>query len=98
MELTERVAALETDQRNLFHRLDELKRDVSDIHRLTVSVELIARRTEETADRVASIDRRLETVEKEPAEAAKYLRRTVIACLVSAAAGYAVSALLGILF
>ena len=97
-DLTERVAALERGEEDVGRQLEEIRRDVRDIRRLTVAVERIALRLEDTARKVDDIDARLDDSEDEPAENARYLRRTVIGCAVSTAAGFILSQLLGILF
>ena len=39
--LTERVTTLEANEKTLFHKLDEIRADVNDIHELSASVKVI---------------------------------------------------------
>ena len=76
--LAQRVAALEANQKSIYHQLSEIKEDVKDIHRLTVAVERIAVRTETIDGKVDGIDKRLERVESAPAEDYKHFKRLII--------------------
>lgn len=83
MELHERVATAEADIKNLFHQTKELKNEVNDIHKLTTSVELIAKQTVDINKKVDGIDKRLDTVEKAPAEDLKHYKRIIISCIIT---------------
>lgn len=91
MELHERMATAEADIKNLFHQTKELKNEVNDIHKLTTSVELIAKQTVDINKKVDGIDKRLDTVEKAPAEDLKHYKRVIISCIITGV----VSAVLG---
>lgn len=83
MELHERMARAEADIKNLFHQTKELKNEVNDIHKLTTSVELIAKQTVDINKKVDGIDKRLDTVEKAPAEDLKHYKRAIISCIIT---------------
>ncbi|MFQ8953317.1 MAG: hypothetical protein ACLR56_10140 [Oscillospiraceae bacterium] len=70
-----RISTLEANDRNIFHQLDEIKSDVRDIRRLTAAVEKVALQTENTANKVNSIDKRLAFVEQTPCEDMKYYKK-----------------------
>ena len=85
--INERISTLEANERNIFHQLDEIKNDVRDIRRLTAAVEKVALQTENTAKKVYSIDKRLEYVERAPAEDMKYYKRAIIGCIATGIIG-----------
>lgn len=95
--ISERVAKLEADGKNIFHQLTEIKEDVRDIRRLTAAVEKIAVKTENTARKVDDISERLESVEKTPAEDLKYYRRTAAGCLITGVIGIILGAVFALI-
>lgn len=94
LSLDERVSVLEANQKNIFHQLDEQKKELDDNRKLLYSIEAIATKTEVIEKKVDGIDNRLSTVERSPAEEAKILRRTVVACVVTSV----ISLLIGAFF
>ena len=82
-----RISTLEANDRNIFHQLDEIKSDVRDIRRLTAAVEKVALQTENTANKVNSIDKRLAFVEQTPCEDMKYYKRAIIGCIATGIIG-----------
>ncbi|MCR4615453.1 MAG: hypothetical protein K5756_04820 [Clostridiales bacterium] len=80
----ERLTALETNEKNIFHRLDEIRKDLEDIHELTASVKIIAAETVSISRKVDKVDSRLQAVENKPAEDLRYYKRTVISCVITA--------------
>ena len=82
-----RISTLEANDRNIFHQLDEIKSDVRDIRRLTSAVEKVALQTENTANKVNSIDKRLAFVEQTPCEDMKYYKRIIIGCIITGIIG-----------
>ena len=82
-----RISTLEANDRNIFHQLDEIKSDVRDIRRLTAAVEKVALQTENTANKVNSIDKRLAFVEQTPCEDMKYYNRIIIGCIITGIIG-----------
>lgn len=83
MEVHERLASLEANEKNIFHRLDEMKSELHDIHKLASSVEVIANQTVSINEKVDNIDKRLDVVEKAPVKDFKYYKRTVVSCLIT---------------
>lgn len=96
MDVDARLTALETEQKNVFHQLDELKAEVKDIHTLTTSVEKIAVQMDATSKKVDKIDSRLEEIEKEPADSFKHYKRVVIGCIITGLLGAVFGALLAL--
>ena len=80
----ERLTALETNEKNIFHRLDEIRKDLEDIHELTASVKLIAAETVSISQKVDRVDCRLQAVESKPGDDLRYYKRTVISCMITA--------------
>ena len=83
----ERLAICEANDSNIFHQLTEIKSEVKDIRRLTTAVEKIAVQTKNTAEKIDTIDRRLDTVERTPAKNALHYKRLFFDCLLTGAVG-----------
>lgn len=83
MEVHERLATLEANDKNIFHQLDEVKKEVADIHKLAASVEVIATQTFEINKKVDGIGERLDIVERKPIKDFWFYKRTVVACIVT---------------
>ena len=90
LDFPERLSALETNEKNLFHRIDELKEDVCEIHHVTVLCETIAARLEHAKEQLSALDSRLSALEHAPAEDLRHYKRTAIS--------YAARSVSGILF
>ncbi len=78
-------------------RLDEVERKQEDINKLTLSVTKLATNMEYMVAEQKEQGKRLQRLEAEPADNAKYLRRTIISCVLTAVASAVVGALLGLL-
>ena len=97
MDLNERVASLEVQDKNIFHQLDEIKEDVRDIKRLTVAVERIALQTKTTSEQVTGINERLDVLERAPAAEAHHYKRTVISGIITCIVGVLLGAVLSLI-
>ena len=97
MDLNERVASLEAQEKNVFHQLDEIKEDVKDIRRLTVAVEKIAEQTNTTAEQVHGINSRLDTLEHAPVADARHYKRIVISSIITGIVGVLLGAVLSLI-
>ena len=95
--IAERLAICEANDSNIFHQLTEIKTEVKDIRRLTSAVEKIAVQTKTTAEKVDDIGRRLDTVERMPAEDHRHYRRVLWDCLITGLAGALLGGLLSLL-
>ena len=84
---TERLAICEANDSNIFHQLTEIKSEVKDIRRLTSAVEKIAVQTKNTAEKIDNIDRRLDTVERMPADNMRHYKRVFFDCLLTGVVG-----------
>ena len=96
MDVDARLTAVETEQKNIFHQIDELKVYVKDIHSLTSSVEKIAFQMDLTSKKVDKIDHRLEEIEREPGEDYKHYKRVIVGCVVTGIFGAILGALLAL--
>ena len=85
MEIHERLAKLEADDKNIFHQLSEIKEEVKDIRRLTLAVEQIAVKTESIYSKVDDMGNRLLVVEREPAESFMHYKKLVVGAVITAA-------------
>lgn len=81
--LSERVACLEANEKTVFHKLDEIKADVNDIHELSASVKVIATETVNISQKVDKIDNRLSEVEKQPVAAYTHYKRLIAGCIIT---------------
>lgn len=93
----ERLSSLETNTSSIFHQIDEMKEDIRNITRLTIAVEKIANKVDNIDEKVNRIDERLTTVEQEPAEEYKHIRRTIISAAISTIVGAVIGALITLL-
>lgn len=87
MEMNERVCALEV-------KVEAMEKDISDIHRLTTAVELLAQQMQQmqqlqqkTQKSVDSVSSRLDNLEAEPARRYTSIKATVISSLITAVVG-----------
>ena len=87
MELEERIAVCEANDKNIFHQLDELKTEVRDMHDLAASVKVIATKTDEINTKVDGIGNRLEKVERVPAEDYRHYKRLIYGCIITGIVG-----------
>ncbi len=97
MELSERIAKLEADDKNIFHQLSEIKDEVKDIRRLTAAVEKIALKTESIDSKVDDMGSRLLAVESEPTESFKHYKRLVLGNILTATVSAACAAILALI-
>jgi seryl-tRNA synthetase len=95
--LTERVTTLEANEKTLFHKLDEIRADVNDIHELSASVKVIATETMNISQKVDKIDSRLSEVEKQPAAAYTHYKRLIIGCVITGVLGAVIAAIMAVI-
>lgn len=85
MEIHERLARLEADEKNIFHQLSEIKDEVKDIRRLTNAVEQIALKTESIDTKVDEMGGRIAEVEGQPLADFIHFKRVIIGAVITAA-------------
>ena len=85
--ILERLATCESNDKNIFHQLDEVKKEMKATRQLTIAVKELAVNTKATAEKVDEISDRLSTVEHAPAEDMKYYKRIVIGFVVTGVIG-----------
>ena len=78
-------------------RIAVLEEEVKEIHKLTLSVERLAVSMENMMEEIKKQTERLDRLEKEPAEAHKQIKMSVITALIGAVVGAAVTAVMAIL-
>lgn len=83
--------------KSLKHRMDCVEAKQNDIYNLTLSVHDLAKSVEGLAKSQAEQGHRLEALEKEPAENAKFYRRTIISCIITAVVGALVGAAIALI-
>ena len=97
VEVHERLAKLEADEKNIFHQLTEIKEEVKDIRRLTLAVEKIAVKTESIDSKVDEMGTRISAVEREPTDDFKHYKRLVAGAVISAVLSSVVVAVLSLI-
>ena len=97
VEITERLAKLEAEQRNIFHQLSEIKSEVKDIRRLINAVEKIAIKTESIDGKVDEMGMRISELEKNPAENFLHYKRLAAGAVISAFVSSVVVAILALI-
>ena len=97
MEIHERVARLEADEKNIFHQLSEIKDEVKDIRRLTAAVEKIAVKTESIDTKVDEMGSRISAVEKEPAQSFVHYKRLMTGSVITAVISAICAAILALI-
>lgn len=97
MELHERVARLEADEKTIFHQLTEIKDEVKDIRRLTAAVEKIAIKTESIDSKVDDMGARISAVEKEPAQNFLHYKRLASGSIITAVISAVCAAILALI-
>lgn len=90
---------VETEQRakSNTHRIDKLEQDNAALHQLATSVAVMAENIEAMNVQLKEQGKRLEAIERQPAQNWETFRKTVLTSIVSTLAGGAVGALLAIL-
>lgn len=84
MDINERVARLEADEKNIFHQLTEIKDEVKDIRRLTNAVEKIAVKTESIDSKVDDMGEKIFVLENKPAADFVHYKRLIIGAAATA--------------
>ena len=79
----ERLTALETNQKAIFHQIDETKASIGVLQELTASVKLIAAENQNISKKVDKIDNRLNEIEKQPGKKWEDLKGKVVACVIT---------------
>lgn len=97
MEIHERLARLEADEKNIFHQLSEIKDEVKDIRRLTAAVEKIAIKTESIDLKVDDMGSRLSAVENEPADSYRHYKKLAAGSALTAVVSAACAAILALI-
>ncbi len=97
MEIHERVARLEADEKNIFHQLSEIKDEVKDIRRLTNAVEKIAVKTESIDIKVDEMGSRISAVEQEPAQNFRHYKKLMAGSVITALTSAITAAILALI-
>lgn len=93
----ERIAILETNDKNIFHQLTKHEEAISNISRLTIAIEKIAEKTNNISDKVDQIDDRLNQVERQPAKRYEKAREIILTAIFSIIGGIAVGIITALL-
>lgn len=93
----EEIAVLLTDHDNqigsLKHRMDQCEKQTEVLHKLANSVDKLAVNMEYMSREQERQGARLERLEREPVDNHKYLKQTIISCVVSGVVGMIISAI-----
>ncbi|RKJ17416.1 hypothetical protein D7X48_22385 [bacterium D16-50] len=92
-----RIEGHEHEIRSLKHRMDSQEEESKSIQQLAVSVERIALSTEHIMQEQKEQGERLKVLEREPADAHRQIKMSVVTALISAVVGAAAAAVLVLL-
>ncbi len=93
----ERIAVLETNDRNIFHQLDEMKEEIKVLRELATALQQLADKTENNTALLQKVDKRLENIESKPAADLNHYKRVAVAALITGVIGAVLGAVLAIL-
>lgn len=93
----ERLTALEINDKNIFHQLDEIKAEQKEQGRLVVAVEKLANKTDTIAEKVDRIDSRIETIEAEPGKKYNRIKDVVLTAIITGIVGAIIGAVLALI-
>ena len=99
MESEETAVILERHDQNiksLKHRMDKVEKSQEEIVELTKAVNELTINMKHMIEEIKEQGNRLEKMENEPVENAKYYKRTAIACVITTIIGAAIGAVLGV--
>lgn len=100
MESEETAVILERHDQNiksLKHRMDKVEKSQEEIVELTKAVNELTINMKHMIEEIKEQGNRLEKMESEPIENAKYYKKTAIACVITTIVGGVVGALVGLL-
>ena len=93
----ERLTALEINDKNIFHQLDEIKAEQKEQGRLVVAVEKLANKTDTIAEKVDRIDSKIETIEAEPRQKYNRVKDIVLTAIITGVVGTLIGAFLAMI-
>lgn len=96
MTVEERVAGLEATVGIVRDEVAELKGDVSDLHKLAVSIEVIAKETSNNSKKLDAIDERLNNVEAQPAKKYENYKEKIVTGIITGVIGALLGALISL--
>lgn len=94
MTTEERLTALEINDKNIFHQLDEIKAEQKEQGRLVVAVEKLANKTDTIAEKVDRIDSKIETIEAEPKQNYNRVKDIVLTAIITGVIGALLGAIM----
>lgn len=83
--------------KSLKHRVDSVEKKQKDIYELTTAVNKLAVSVEFMAKEQSAQGERLQKLEAQPLEDVRYVKRTVISCIITTVVGGVIGALLTLL-
>lgn len=93
----ERLTALEINDKNIFHQMDEIKAEQKEQGRLVVAVEKLANKTDTIAEKVDKIDGKLETIEAEPGQHYNRVKDIVLTAIITGVIGALLGAIMAVI-
>lgn len=99
------VAELKKDVQNLNKRMEKNEKRVEQMTeinksliKLTATMDFMAKEQKRQGDQLAAQGDKIDKIEKEPSENAKYYKRTAISCIITGIISAALGALMALLF
>ncbi len=93
----ERIAALEANEKNIFHQLSETRQDIRVLQELTKAVQKIADRTDNTAALLEKVDKRLAKIERKPSLELDHYKHTITGALITGVSGILLGAIFALI-
>ena len=90
----ERLTILETNDKNIFRQIDDIKAEQKEQGRLVIAVEKLANKTDTIAEKVDRIDTRIETIEAKPAKKYDRIQDIVLTAVITVIIGAMLGAVL----
>lgn len=84
--------------KSLKHRVDDVEKKQSAIGELATSVNTLAINMQHMLEEQKAQGKRLQRLESEPLDNAKYVKRTVISCIITSVVGAVIGALIALIF
>ena len=88
MTIEEKVAAMEAHEIDIDRQIKEIKEELKDLRELTSAVNGLAISINAMSEKVDKIDRRLESVESEPADEYRHYKRLAIGGIITGVIGW----------
>lgn len=98
LDIEHRMTEVEDRSKSNTKRLDKLEKVTDAIHEMSNTMVHLVEQTKHTNENVEELKVKVETIEREPAEQYKQLKKTITTSVITAILGAIVGALIGLIF